>query len=69
MKNKIDRRQFVQTTAAIGAGLLVSGRREAIGRENIEVSFEPDAALWDGAHANNLWALELPSPMTNRRPS
>jgi Fe-S-cluster-containing dehydrogenase component len=49
---------------AIATGLLVSGGREAIGRENLEVSFEPDPALWDGAHANNLWALELPSPMT-----
>ncbi len=29
-----------------------------------EVSFVPDIALWDGEHANNLWALELPSPMT-----
>jgi len=27
-------------------------------------SFEPDPTLWDGAHANNLWALELPHPMT-----
>jgi len=30
----------------------------------IEVKFEPDPALWDGKHANNLWALELPDPMT-----
>ena len=29
-----------------------------------EVNFEPDSALWDGEHANNLWALELPDPMT-----
>jgi len=29
-----------------------------------EVSFEPHPALWDGEHANNLWALELPHPMT-----
>ncbi|MGB5312732.1 MAG: molybdopterin oxidoreductase, partial [Polyangiales bacterium] len=35
-----------------------------VGRNNIEVSFEPDFALHDGAHANNLWALELPRPMT-----
>ena len=32
--------------------------------DGIEISFEPDLALWDGEHANNLWALELPSPMT-----
>ena len=31
---------------------------------DFEVSFEPDLALWDGQHANNLWGLELPSPMT-----
>jgi len=30
----------------------------------LEVSFQPDPALWDGQHANNLWALELPDPMT-----
>jgi molybdopterin-containing oxidoreductase family iron-sulfur binding subunit len=35
-----------------------------VGANNIEVSFEPDPALWDGQHANNLWALELPHPMT-----
>ncbi len=29
-----------------------------------EVTFEPHPALWDGEHANNLWALELPDPMT-----
>ena len=33
-------------------------------RGGFEVSFEPDPALWDGTHANNLWALELPHPMT-----
>jgi molybdopterin-containing oxidoreductase family iron-sulfur binding subunit len=32
--------------------------------DGLEVRFEPDAALWDGQHANNLWALELPDPMT-----
>jgi molybdopterin-containing oxidoreductase family iron-sulfur binding subunit len=34
------------------------------GKGLVEVSFEPDPALWDGAQANNLWALELPQPMT-----
>ncbi len=37
---------------------------ETAAPSDIEVSFEPDLALWDGEHANNLWALELPSPMT-----
>jgi molybdopterin-containing oxidoreductase family iron-sulfur binding subunit len=38
--------------------------RKPVGKDNVEVVFEPDPALWDGTHANNLWALELPSPMT-----
>jgi molybdopterin-containing oxidoreductase family iron-sulfur binding subunit len=29
-----------------------------------QVVFEPDPVVWDGTHANNLWALELPHPMT-----
>jgi molybdopterin-containing oxidoreductase family iron-sulfur binding subunit len=33
-------------------------------KAGFEVSFEPHPALWDGEHANNLWALELPHPMT-----
>ena len=33
-------------------------------REAFEVNFAPDPALWAGEHANNLWALELPDPMT-----
>ena len=39
-------------------------RRTPVGDGNFEVNFEPDPALWDGTHANNLWALELPNPMT-----
>lgn len=35
-----------------------------VSKDNFEVSFQPDAALWDGQHANNLWALELPDPIT-----
>jgi Fe-S-cluster-containing dehydrogenase component len=42
----------------------VAATRATVGKNNFEVSFEPDSALWDGTHANNLWALELPSPMT-----
>ncbi|MEM7433966.1 MAG: 4Fe-4S dicluster domain-containing protein [Myxococcota bacterium] len=38
--------------------------RTLVSATNLEVSFEPDNGLWDGQHANNLWALELPSPMT-----
>lgn len=38
--------------------------RVRVDKNNMEVSFEPDSGLWDGTHANNLWALELPSPMT-----
>jgi Fe-S-cluster-containing dehydrogenase component/anaerobic selenocysteine-containing dehydrogenase len=32
--------------------------------ENLELSFRPDPALWEGRNANDLWALELPDPMT-----
>ncbi|MGD8609353.1 MAG: 4Fe-4S dicluster domain-containing protein, partial [Myxococcales bacterium] len=35
-----------------------------ISKDNFEVTFQPDPALWDGQHANNLWALELPDPIT-----
>jgi Fe-S-cluster-containing dehydrogenase component len=38
--------------------------RATVAKDNFEVGFEPDSALWDGTHANNLWSLELPSPMT-----
>ncbi|MGB5809587.1 MAG: 4Fe-4S dicluster domain-containing protein, partial [Polyangiales bacterium] len=38
--------------------------RTVVSPTNVEVTFEPDFALWDGTHANNLWALELPAPMT-----
>ncbi len=34
------------------------------GAEGIEIQFLPDPALYDGRHANNLWALEVPHPMT-----
>ena len=51
------------------AGALVAAAAESVGAKklgegNFEVTFEPDPALWDGAHANNLWSLELPHPMT-----
>jgi Fe-S-cluster-containing dehydrogenase component/anaerobic selenocysteine-containing dehydrogenase len=32
--------------------------------ENLELSFRPDSSLWEGRNANDLWALELPDPMT-----
>ena len=38
--------------------------RMPVSDKALEVSFVPDSALWDGKHANNLWALELPAPMT-----
>jgi molybdopterin-containing oxidoreductase family iron-sulfur binding subunit len=38
--------------------------RSRVSKEEFELSFEPDPALWDGQHANNLWALEIPNPMT-----
>jgi molybdopterin-containing oxidoreductase family iron-sulfur binding subunit len=49
---------LVATAAAQLAG------PQKLGEGNFEVTFEPDPALWDGAHANNLWSLELPHPVT-----
>ena len=53
---------------AIADGLATASAKAAarskLGEGNFEVTFEPDPALWDGAHANNLWSLELPHPMT-----
>ncbi len=49
---------------AVIAALLENTARQTPSAGTVEVSFEPDPALWDGQHANNLWALELPRPMT-----
>ncbi|MBK6810359.1 MAG: 4Fe-4S dicluster domain-containing protein [Sandaracinaceae bacterium] len=52
-------------TPAIDASLLTAAlSRTAATVEGIEVQFVPDAALWDGRHANNVWAQELADPMT-----
>ncbi len=55
--------QFKTTDIVAALEAPASGSARA-GRDNFEVTFEPDPALWDGQHANNLWALELPHPMT-----
>jgi molybdopterin-containing oxidoreductase family iron-sulfur binding subunit len=49
---------------ALATGAGESAGAQELGEGNFEVTFEPDPALWDGTHANNLWALELPHPMT-----
>jgi len=49
---------------ALTAAATASAGAQKVGEGNFEVTFEPDPALWDGSHANNLWALELPHPMT-----
>jgi len=49
---------------ALATTLPEATKVQKLGAGNFEVSFEPDPALWDGAHANNLWSLELPHPMT-----
>ena len=52
-------------TERIGEALrALSSKKSTIGANSFEVSFEPDPALWDGEHANNLWCLEVPHPMT-----
>jgi molybdopterin-containing oxidoreductase family iron-sulfur binding subunit len=30
----------------------------------LEISFRPDASIWDGSYANNGWLQELPRPLT-----
>jgi molybdopterin-containing oxidoreductase family iron-sulfur binding subunit len=57
-----DARVLIDRIVEVLAG--ASAKRPRVGRGNFEVSFEPDPALWDGEHANNLWALELPHPIT-----
>ena len=32
--------------------------------EGVEVSFVPNSAIWDGRYANNVYAQELPDPLT-----
>jgi len=49
---------------SIASAVASAPNQKPLGKDDFEVSFEPDLALWDGEHANNLWALELPSPMT-----
>ena len=49
---------------SIVSAIASSQSPKPVGKGSVEVSFEPDPALWDGAQANNLWALELPAPMT-----
>jgi Fe-S-cluster-containing dehydrogenase component len=62
---KAQRGQAELLTARIGEALAsATATRATLGKDNLEVNFEPDSALWDGEHANNLWSLELPSPMT-----
>jgi molybdopterin-containing oxidoreductase family iron-sulfur binding subunit len=64
------RKGFLGTAArqvnldAIARSLEEIPKRADLSTGNIEVCFEPDFALYDGGHANNLWALELPRPMT-----
>ncbi|MDH3728663.1 MAG: 4Fe-4S dicluster domain-containing protein, partial [Myxococcales bacterium] len=64
------RKGFLGTAArqvnldAIAKALEEIPKHADLGTGNIEVCFEPDFALHDGRHANNLWALELPRPMT-----
>jgi len=46
---------------AIATALAQAGETAA---EGIELVFLPDSRLFDGRYANNIWALELPDPMT-----
>lgn len=48
----------------IQAAYRATAERRPLGEGNFEVLFAPDPCLFDGTHANNLWALETPDPMT-----
>ena len=50
--------------AAIAAALREAPPAEPPSESSLEVIFLPDPALWDGRHANNLWCLECPDPIT-----
>lgn len=49
---------------AVAVALRDAPERPALGRDNLEVQFIADPALFDGRHANNLWALEAPDPIS-----
>lgn len=48
----------------IGAAIGAVEAPSALSDSNLEVRFVPSAFLYDGRHANNLWALECPDPIT-----
>ncbi len=50
--------------AAIAQQMTSAPAAPAVGPNAFEVHFVPDPKLFDGRHANNRWALELPDPMT-----
>ena len=41
-----------------------ASKESALGSSNLEVVFCADNKLVDGSHANNMWLLELPDPIT-----
>ncbi|MFO0693591.1 MAG: TAT-variant-translocated molybdopterin oxidoreductase [Polyangiales bacterium] len=50
--------------AAVAGALAQVAAPVAVSAQAMEVQFVADPKLFDGRHANNLWALELPDPMT-----